>query len=565
MTGDAGMDGGGGGGGSGGSGGSGGGTSDAGMPDGGGAGDAAPPPPDCEPDAARCEDGVLFTCGDEGTWDEGTPCAYVCIAGACTGECMPESEDCFEGVTPRYCDERAQWVEEDACPAVCIDGACAAACTESTAQCSGNDLLTCGSDGTWGDPEPCEFLCDSVVDACVGECVPDAQQCVGKELQSCASDATWDEVTTCPFVCEPDPDEDGKFRCGGICAPGATQCDSATELAECNAGGTWDPATTCVNRACLEADGDSAACTGECSPGARQCADNTTLQICDDAGNYDDTDCAAQDNACVESGNSASCTGSCAPGTQQCASNRVQTCNNAGAFADAQGGNCTSLNRTCLESGTAAACSGECAPGQTTCIDNDAHGCSAGSFIETDDCTPPNEICGGGACVANNPYTVGQATAGGAWSDFSPSNDFWYVIPIQVPRTANVQGMRMIVRAGVAGAFGRIALWQDNAGAPGAFVAQTNNIVLSAAGEVSAAPAPLATQVTGGRTYWIGAKFTGSPQLYRNTSTTRDGYFYSQAFATNPATSMNPFPIGSAGTLTDVEYNFFLVVQDVSQ
>jgi hypothetical protein len=125
--------------------------------------------------------------------------------------------------------------------------------------------------------------------------------------------------------------------------------------------------------------------------------------------------------------------------------------------------------------------------------------------------------------------------------------------------------MRMLVRTGVASSFGRMALWEDDGGVPGAFVAQTGNIVLSAAGEVSDAPVPALPTLVGGRTYWIGAKFTGSPALSRNLNTTQDGHFYGQGFATNPSTSMNPFPIGSAGALTDVDYNFFLFVQDVSQ
>src|SRR5690606_36188313 len=165
-------------------------------------------------------------------------------------------------------------------------------------------------------------------------------------------------------------------------------------------------------------------------------------------------------------------------------------------------------------------------------------------------------------CVANDPYSVGAASASG-WNDFNPVNDRWYVIPITVPTTATVSSMRMIVRNGVGGAQGRMALWQDNGGAPGACVAMTNNTALSSAGVVSGAPT-VTTQVTGGTTYWIGAKFTGSAQLYQNPSTTQDGYFLSETFSSNPA-ALDPFPSGSAGALSNVGYNFYLVVQNVSQ
>ena len=528
--------------------------SDAGTDAGGG-----PREPECEPDATRCEDDALRTCDEEGFWDEGTPCAYVCIDDACSGECVPDSKDCLEGVTPRHCDERAQWVEGGDCPAVCVDGECAASCEQGSAQCSGNDLLSCETDGTWSEPAPCEFLCDAETDACVGECVPDAMQCQEEELQSCGSDGEWGMVASCPFVCEQDPDDAAKFRCGGECVPTSTHCASITELEVCGASGDYGAPDTCDGQAC---GGTPAACRGTCSPGTRQCGDSSTLQVCGDDGEYDDTSCANQDQACIESGSDASCTGDCAPGTQQCSGNTVQECSDTGEWEDAS--NCTGSDETCQESGSTAVCDGDCAPGQTTCIDNDAYDCDAGDWSELDDCAAMTEICSAGACVANTPYKVGAATASG-FSDFNPSNDFWYVIPIAVSTTADVQGMRMLVRAGVVGAFGRMALWEDNGGVPGAFMAQTGNIQLSAAGEVSAAPVPLATQVIGGRTYWIGAKFTGGAALYRNTGTTRDGHFYGQAFATNPSTSMDPFPIGSAGALTDVEYNFFLLVRDVSQ
>jgi hypothetical protein len=517
---------------------------------------------DCEPDTTRCDDGGLFSCGDDGAWDDGVPCAYACIRGECTGECVPDSVGCLQGSIPRVCNDDAEWEDGAACPAVCIDGACAASCDEGVAQCSGQDLLTCGGDGAWSEPEPCEFLCDDETDACVGECIPDSQQCVGLELQVCGNDAQWDTVVTCPNRCEADPDEEGTFRCGGDCPPDSTRCDSVTELATCGDDAEWDDPVTCEDQAC---GGTPAACRGSCSPGTTQCADTSTLQRCNDSGSYEDTDCAEQDDTCVESGGGASCTGDCAPGQQQCSSNRVQSCNASGGWENAPG-NCTISDQTCVEVGTTASCTGECAPGQTACIDGDAHACDDGDFSETDDCTPPGEICRSGACVANDPYPVGETTAlpADGWVDFSPSNDTWYVVPITVTRTANVLALRVLVRAGVAGALARMALWEDDGGVPAAFVAQTDNISLSAAGAASDAPVPLATQVEPG-TYWIGAKLSGGAALYRDSTSTVDGYFYSQAFATNPATSMAPFPIGSAGTLLNGNYNFYLVVQDVAQ
>jgi hypothetical protein len=161
--------------------------------------------------------------------------------------------------------------------------------------------------------------------------------------------------------------------------------------------------------------------------------------------------------------------------------------------------------------------------------------------------------------VANTPYTVGNASSTG-WSNFSPPNDLWYVVPVQVLATANVVAIRLIGRA--AGGLARMALWQDSSNAPGAFVAQTDNITLSA-GVGSDAPVPLATQVVGGQRYWIGAKFANNAAIYQN-SGSGTVYTLDQGFSLNPSTTLNPFPAASAGQVGGVALNFYLLVQDVS-
>jgi len=107
-----------------------------------------------------------------------------------------------------------------------------------------------------------------------------------------------------------------------------------------------------------------------------------------------------------------------------------------------------------------------------------------------------------------------------------------------------------------------MALWADDgAGHPGAFIAQTANIAM-AAGVNSAAPSPLATQVTGGKTYWVGAKFVNGVHVYQNASPGLVGYSYGQTFASLPS-ALSPFPTGSAATFNDTALNLFMLIQDV--
>ncbi len=133
------------------------------------------------------------------------------------------------------------------------------------------------------------------------------------------------------------------------------------------------------------------------------------------------------------------------------------------------------------------------------------------------------------------------------------------MIPIDVPNDANVLSMRFIGAA--AGGQGRMALWQDSGNAPGAFVTQTVEINV-AAGVSGAAPSTVAV-LSGGQRYWLGAKFTAGAQLYQRSISGRTAYTFSQTFNANPATTMSPFPVGSAAVEPNLTLALYLVVQDV--
>src|SRR5262249_8293120 len=64
----------------------------------------------CEPGAQRCNGTTSETCDGSGSWIPNTVCPYACdeATGACTGVCIPESKECFEG-NVRICLSTGQW------------------------------------------------------------------------------------------------------------------------------------------------------------------------------------------------------------------------------------------------------------------------------------------------------------------------------------------------------------------------------------------------------------------------------------------------------------------------
>jgi hypothetical protein len=111
-----------------------------------------------------------------------------------------------------------------------------------------------------------------------------------------------------------------------------------------------------------------------------------------------------------------------------------------------------------------------------------------------------------------------------------------------------------------------MGLWADNgSGHPGALLAQSGNIAV-VPGINSATPTPVppatVTQVTGGKTYWVGAKFLNGVHLYQNASPGLVGYKYGQAFGTSLIPEMSTFPAAST-TFANTALNLFFLVQDI--
>jgi hypothetical protein len=176
----------------------------------------------------------------------------------------------------------------------------------------------CGSDGAWGDPSACTFVCDEGLQACGGECKPGTpNQCSGKKVQSCQANGTWKDEQDCGSV----PCTQGVCK---ACTPTTKQCN-AGKPQTCSAGGDWvdDQANVCPF-VCDTATGN---CAGECVPGTDACFSGTSKR-CGTNGLYNaGTVCP---NICVTA--TGKCGGSCKPGTKQCTGSTSQTCSAAGEW-----------------------------------------------------------------------------------------------------------------------------------------------------------------------------------------------------------------------------------------
>jgi hypothetical protein len=185
----------------------------------------------------RCDGASVEDCAADGTWSHLQTCAYVCESGACSGQCVPGTQEC-DAVTqaPAVCNTRGFWDAQPACPFTCWQG------------------------------------------ACVGECKSGDSRCVGNSVQYCTLSSSppyeghWGAATACPYVC-------AGTTCGGSCKPGDTRCADVDHVQTCDGSGQWGTpagcALGCFGNACVAAPPPSCS-----APRAR------TTPIADDFESY---------------------------------------------------------------------------------------------------------------------------------------------------------------------------------------------------------------------------------------------------------------------------------------
>jgi hypothetical protein len=228
-----------------------------------------------------------------------------------------------------------------------------------------------GSSADAGDPELAAATEAPCLDCIVRECDPGASVCdSATELAECGATGSWTAASTCTFVC-------ANAACVGECSPAATECVTTIRYRQCSADGAWSEPIDCEN-ACV-----GTGCAGECKPAVTRCISTTEVQTCSDQGAW--LPAAVCQNAC--SGNA--CTGECTPGSTHCATDtQLQTCNELEQWV---------LAEACPLACVGAACGGECAPGSRRCGQGGLPQlCVSGVWQDEADC--PFVCVGNGSC-----------------------------------------------------------------------------------------------------------------------------------------------------------------------
>jgi len=520
-------------------------------------------------------------------------CTYVCTAGACAGACHPGDKQCKTGgVIPQLCDDTGTWTDQTACGYQCdgATGKCIAAGCKDGVQngdetgrdcggsCGGCAVgVTCKTNGDCVGPSSAHCsngICaaatctdgvqngDETDKDCGGSCAADCavgQACVGNgdcalpvsghcSNSKCIAAACNDGVQN---GSETDKD------CGGSCAADCVTGSRCAGNADCASG-------VCLTSKCVT-----------CQPTTKQCV-NTSVQTCSSTGDW------GNGVACSVANGTPNCTGngvcgiaSCSPGYADCGGGVADGCETNLHLANACGTTCANRIACSTSNGMPSCPSGSCVmacnAGFGDCSQTNNDGCETnvnvvahcGACAPIVQCTAPSQICSAGLCVTNTPYNLGDSSSSG-FTSFDPANNKWYVVRVTAPKTATVSGFRLLGSAAGSG-IARMALWAENGSAqPGAFLAQsTGSSIPVAVGLDSDTATPGAVQLTAGKNYWVGAVFTNTAHIYYNSVAGRTVYTLDQTFGMVPASSLATFPAASAGTLTDLALNLFLLVQDV--
>lgn len=560
-------------------------------------------------DEAACVDETQSGCEK----DRDCPSGNVCVSERCRIDCSADETACLKDQICVAGTCRGQDPTHDSAEIIDPGAKCEVEDKVTCAGVASNARLRCDGE-KWVTHEACaaDELCDATSDKATCRAIPD--ECVGRSANESFCDGAYRKTCAANLLSFDQVECDSPQHCNlgqgtkcAACLPNSYQCDDNI-LKKCNENSTaYEDKKDCTatGQPCSASAGD---CTEYfCNPDQKRCTEDDVLEVCNeersafvqldqcdeglcDSENFEcdvceastavctggqtvacsadgqtlsSNSCEAATPYCIGAGNCVQCTqASHCSATNDCydvicsGNSCVQSPKNSGASCSSSGGSVCTGSGACVACVAPANCPavGECY--NRTCSNN---ACGQSPKPRATICSGGNVCNGAGSCAANTPYAVGEASADG-WSAFSVSNDKWWVVPVFVPRTANLQELRLIGASATGQA--RMAIWADNAGAPGAYHAQTNNFSM-ASGVVSQAPTAN-IQLTGGRTYWVGAKFTGGATIYIDTAS-GTAYSYNQSFSSVPSSTMSPFPTGSATLEPGTSLNFFLLLQDVPQ
>jgi hypothetical protein len=396
---------------------------------------------------------------------------------------------------------------------------------EQTARCADADSIEYCDDGVFSTPVSCPFGCQD--DRC-NECEPGTRTCLTGAAHVCLPEGVYDAGTVCPVLCD-------NGQCATECSAGALQCDRDTPQACTN--GAWVSGEPCEFE-CL-----SGACT-ECVRGETRCTDDL-LSSCGSTGTW------SEPEECTYVCRNERCTGVCEPGTRKCLDEHdYQICGADGTY-DTSARTCE--NQACYRD----ACAGSCSPGELSCSNGNVFRCdNTGQRQPFQQCNPPDDYCMDGECVDNRPYVIGNESPAFT-TNASVSGGQLYLFRLGTAN-ANADVLELgILGGGNNGVTARLALYEDDgSGLPGVFVARTGDITVNTVAGTSA-PVPPNAGVVSGRTYWIGAVFSGTPQMKQRTASGAVAYRMTMMYTDTFPTTFAP-----TGTQNNVEWNLWLRVQN---
>ncbi len=257
----------------------------------------------CENDEKQCRDASVMQCID-GVWTEAEKCegdtpvcdaeTHTCVAKTSPVICANGSKKCEENTV--YACTNGNWIAEQACSAdqtcnsttyQCDAKTAPAECTAGDTKCdANNNLVTCGSEGTWGTGV-----------ACAG----DTPVCGTKDGKAACVEQP---AATCQ-------DSDDKAQ-----AVGYAYCNENGKRIVCGENGKWSEDAECLGKVCVDGnEGASATCrdydscmsgNDEYSHNAKIC-DGDAVKICNDGEWTDGENCATINKKCDTANNVASC------------------------------------------------------------------------------------------------------------------------------------------------------------------------------------------------------------------------------------------------------------------
>lgn len=130
----------------------------------------------CDVSAMRCTGRQVEFCTGSAWIAAGGECEFACVAGACSGICVPGDKRCESDIEEQTCNDLGQWDEPDFCEFACVgdseSGECGGECLPGNAGCgttefdpgdefADTDLIRCSATGEWEIEATCPGDCSS--------------------------------------------------------------------------------------------------------------------------------------------------------------------------------------------------------------------------------------------------------------------------------------------------------------------------------------------------------------------------------------------------------------------